>query len=198
MKGYNRHMSLERFGLEETRIQQSVELFKRVRNFPYRLGLDGDPDKLVTEGVGNCTRKHLYLLPKLKQLGRKTEIGVAVFDWRQLLIPEEIISLLKDPIQAHMFLFVDDKPVDATWPQDLPPGFPSNQWDGINATPLGVTALEIIKPNSLIFQTRLIASSTFNVLRNLLGKEKLTPFNDAFNQWMERLQGGKIDQAEGI
>jgi len=185
-------MFSERLGSKEVRVRQGVELFTKVRDFPYRLGLDGDPNKLVTEGVGNCTRKHLYLLPRLKQLGYKPEVGIAVFDWRQLPIPEEIISLLNDPIQAHMFLFVDGKPIDATWPPYLPVGFSSNQWDGINTTPLGVTALEIIKPNPLIFQTRLVAGYTFKVFRNFLGKEKPTPFNNAFNLWIEGFQKNKI------
>jgi len=180
-------MFLERHNSEEARIQQGIGLFEQVRNIPYKLGLDGDPNKLVSEGVGNCTRKHLYLLPRLGQLGYKIDIGIAVFDWRQLSIPKEIVSLLNDPIQTHMFLFVDGNPIDATWPPYLP-GFSSDQWDGVNSTSLGVTALKVTRFNPLIFQTRLSASSAFNILKNLSEKGKPTPFNNAFNLWLEGFQ----------
>jgi hypothetical protein len=86
-----------------------------------------------------------------------------------------------------MFLFVDGKPIDATWPPYLL-GFFSNRWDGVNSTPLGVNALKVTKSNALLFQTRLSAGSAFNLLRNSSDKGKPTPFNDAFNLWLEGFQ----------
>jgi hypothetical protein len=180
-------MNPERINLKEVRVQQGIELFAQVRNIPYRLGLDGDPNKMVNEGVGNCTRKHLYLQPRLEQLGYKVDIGIAVFDWRQLPIPNEIIFLLNDPIQAHMFLFVDSKPIDATWPPGIP-GFLSSQWDGINATPLGVSALEIIRFNPLVFKARSMASRTVDSFKKIADQRRPTPFNDTFNLWLEHVQ----------
>lgn len=181
-------MTLETLPSNEARIQQAIEFFTQVRNIPYRLGLNGDPNKLISEGVGNCTRKHLYLQPRLKQLGYKVDIGIAIFDWRELPIPDEVISLLNDPIQRHMFLFVNDQPIDATWPPGIP-DFPVIEWDGINATELGVSAQKIIKPNLLILQARSIASLTINAFRTITANEQSTLFNDAFNSWLERVQG---------
>lgn len=166
-------------------IQGAIELFTRVRNIPYRLGLDGNPDKLFSEGVGNCTRKSLYLLSKLPPLGYKVEVGIAVFDWRQLPIPDEIISLLKKPVQRHMFLFANGQQIDPTWHPGIP-GFTVSEWDGINPTPLGVPAIKIIKPNPAILQVRALASS----LKNLISPvdQEPTLFNDAFNHWLEKQQ----------
>src|SRR3990170_3123074 len=144
-------------------IQEAIDLFTRVRNVPFRLGLDHNPDKLFKEGVGHCDRKHLYLLPRLQHLGYRVDIGIAIFDWRQLPIPDTIISLLKDPIQKHMFLFANDQAVDATWPPGMT-GFTTNSWDGINATPLGVEAIKIFKPNPAILHARILAGD----LRDLI------------------------------
>ncbi len=166
-------------------IQEAIELFTRVRNVPYRLGLDGNPNKLFSEGAGHCTRKHLYLLPRLKQLSYKVEIGIALFDWRQLKIPNAIISLLKNPIQKHMFLFANNQVVDATWHPGIP-GFTSNEWDGVNATPLGVPAIKIIKLNSTILKARALAGSLKRLITS--ADQEPTPFNDAFNFWLEKQQ----------
>lgn len=180
-------MSSERLALKEAGIKRGIDLFAQVRNIPYRLGLDGDPNKMMNEGVGNCTRKHLYLQPRLKELGYKVDIGIAVFDWRELPIPNEIISLLNDPIDTHMFLFVDNKPVDATWPPGIPSFF-SNRWDGVNATLLGVAAIEIIRFNPLVFKARSTAARTVDFLRNRINWRRPTPFNNAFNSWLEQVQ----------
>jgi hypothetical protein len=127
-------------------IQKAIKAFYQVRNIPYVLGLDGDPNKLMPEAKGNCTRKDLYLANQLEELGFDVILGIASFSWAELPIPQAFIDLLANPMDSHMFLYTRNKSKDSQWTRIDPtwdPGlakkkFPINDWDGINSTPLGV------------------------------------------------------------
>jgi len=171
--------------------QEAVKLVNDVREIPFRMGMDGNPNKLVSEGYGNCVRKHLYLAPRLQNLGYQIAgIGIATFDWRKFNIPEEIISKLRDPIDSHTFLYLKNLEgkeilVDVTWNPEMPPGFPISSWDGEHSTAIGVTPLSITKENYDLFRNRVALFGVIRETRILVAGKKPTPFNDAFNKWIE-------------
>ncbi len=181
---------LLRYKDKESVICEGRMQFAKVRNVPYVLGVDGNPNKLLDENKGNCTRKHLYLAGKLVQLGYKVSLGVAVFDWEELPIPQEITGLLKDSTDTHLFLYasLDGKEdvVDATWDPQMPQGFKVNTWDGESPTQIGVPAKKIWREDFRLFQTKATVGQALRVIKNSLESKRPTPFNDAFNVWLGR------------
>ena len=167
---------------------EAVQLFMRVRDIPYALGLDGNPNKLFVDSLGNCTRKHLYLIPGLQALGYKITLGIAEFNWRDLPVPPEVLQLLKNPVDSHLFLYAsldgNDMTVDATWDSGMPTGFLVNDWNGINSTQIGVPALRIRREDYHVLHSRAVLLKALSYLRPV--KNRLTPFNDAFNYWLGR------------
>ena len=173
--------------------ERSVEgalLFSKVRDVPFVLGSQGNTEALLQDNRGCCSRKHLFLLPRLKGIGYKVGIGIAVFDWRDLSIPFEIISLLRNPIQYHMFLIANGEReeflVDAAWDKEMhmKHGFRLIEWDEQNTT-LGVDPLRSFRISSLELKFRSKVSAIMNERKaghNLVP----TPFNDAFNNWLGR------------
>ncbi len=97
-------MSIEGTLISE-RILNPRDLFLKIRDIPFALGSDDKPEDIVKDNFGGCTRKHLYLAPRLKMMGFEVEIGIAQFDWRKFSIPGQILTLLKEPIQYHMFFY---------------------------------------------------------------------------------------------
>ena len=175
-------------------IKKAVDAFYQVRNIPYVLGLDGDPNKLLPESKGNCSRKDLYLASQLKELGFEVILGIAAFSLAELPIPQAFINLLANPIDSHMFLYVRHPSIgnymriDLTWDPELKTKkFPINEWDGIHTNELGVKAHTIRTENLKLFQTKALMRKVVNTLRTLNGNEtKPTPFNDAVNNWLGR------------
>lgn len=175
------------FKNKEIVFAQAADIFERVKNIPYTLGLDGNPAKLFVENAGNCTRKHFYLADRLRALGYRVGLGVAEFDWRNLPIPDKITKLLKNPIDSHSFLYVsyaeNEISVDATWDPNMPQGFIVNTWDGQNNTQIGVPIIRIYRENYQLIRAKALMGS---VVRSVRHDRKLTPFNDAFNEWLRR------------
>lgn len=166
---------------------EASRLFRAVREVPYVLGLDGDPNKLFVCNLGNCTRKHLWLLPQLQRLGYKVTLGIAEFNWRDLPVPSGILDLLKDPIDTHLFLYAsldgNEMVVDATWDSGMPVGFFVNDWRGVDSTQVSVFALRIRRENYHFLRGR---ATLLAALSYLKPNDRPTPFNDAFNHWLGR------------
>lgn len=176
---------------KEVNRQAAIELATKVRDIRYALGADGNTENLFEDGVGGCARKHLYLLPRLQQMGYRVNIGITQFDWRRLPIPAEILSLLEQPVQHHMFLYVGaDRPVaelDVTRDKGMKPlGFPVFEWDGVSPTGLTVNAINAHRQGLFILKARSLTSSTLRQLRNL--DNQPTFFNDAFNGWLTAMR----------
>lgn len=177
------------FLTNEKILAEASMIFARVRNVPYVMGLDGNPLKLFTENKGNCTRKHAYLAHELQGLGYQIRYGIALFDWRDLPIPDELFSLLKDPIDTHLFIYASQNEkevtVDATWDPEMPVGFPTISWDGQNSTPIAVPALRVTRIHPRILDARVFISSTLGQMKRKAIPSS-TPFNDAVNSWLNR------------
>lgn len=185
-------MFRERLVSQEEQRQEAVALYKKVRDVPYKLGLDGDPTKLFREGYGNCVRKLLYLAPRLGPLGYKvTGVGVAVFDWKELPIPKDITRLLRDSEDLHPFLYIKNHlgteiSLDASWDSKMPDDFRKLDWDGIDSTGLGVLHNHMFRESLGMVGIRVLLSLTAKEVRKVSGAKRDTPFNDAFNKWLGR------------
>jgi len=168
------------------------ELFTLVRDIPFLLGAEGKPESLISDNFGGCARKHLFLAPRLKRIGYKVDIGIAQFDWREFRIPDDVLSLLKQPIQYHMFLYLSKDGrstiVDATWDKGMSEkGFPLNEWsDGGGETGLAVRPIKIGRVNFPVLRVRSLVSQSLNNVKELVRGPQKTPFNDAFNNWLGR------------
>lgn len=167
------------------------ELFTLIRDIPFVLGAEGKPETLIKDNYGECSRKHLFLVPRLKRIGYKVDIGIAQFDWRELPIPNDILALLKQPIQYHMFLYLNKNGrssiVDATWDKSMSEkGFPLLEWNNSNETEIAVKPIKISRVNLPVFKARSLVSQSLNNIKELIHGPQKTPFNDAFNNWLGR------------
>ncbi|MDO9027376.1 MAG: hypothetical protein Q7U68_00715 [Candidatus Roizmanbacteria bacterium] len=167
------------------------ELFTLVRDIPFVLGAEGKPETLIRDNCGGCTRKHLFLAPRLKRIGYQVDIGIAQFDWRKLPITDDILLLLKKPIQYHMFLYLSKNGintiVDVTWDKGMSEkGFPLLEWSNGGGTEIAVSPIKISRVNLPILQVRSLVSQSLNNIKELIDGPQKTPFNDAFNNWLGR------------
>lgn len=172
-------------------ILSARELFTLVRDIPFFLGVDSTPESLIKDNKGGCTRKHLFLAPRLKEMGYKVNIEIARFDWRELPIPDKILSLLKQPIQYHMFLYLNKDGrstiVDATWDKEMgKKGFPLNEWNDHNEMKLCINPIDLHRTALPVLQVRSLVSESIKKVTGLLYGPQKTPFNDAFNRWLGR------------
>lgn len=166
------------------------ELFTLVRDIPYVLA-EGKPETLIEDNYGECTRKDLFLAPRFRKLGYKVDIGLAKFDWREFPIPGEILSLLKQPIQYHMFLYLNKNGistiVDTAWDKGMSErGFPLIEWNDCGEMKLAVRSISMQKINLPVLQARSLVSQSINNFKKLIYGPQQTPFNDAFNNWLGR------------
>lgn len=179
---------------KEINRQSAVNLVTTVRDVPYALAADGNIEGIFDDGTSGCTRKHLYLLPRLQKLGYKVQIGLADFDWRGLPIPENVLSLLKDPIGYHMFLYVGvnraENILDVTWDKRMERlGFAVFDWDGNSSTGLTVNPISTRRINPIVLKARSLASLSFKKLSGQV--DQPTPFNDAFNAWVSEARASE-------
>lgn len=115
-----------------------IDLFKQVQRIPYKCR--GNPQKLfeVNLPYANCSQKRELLNHLLQANKYQTRYLDAVFDWRDLPIPKDILKILKQSgtFQRHHLLEVrvDNTylKVDPTWNLELgSKGFPVTfQWEG--------------------------------------------------------------------
>lgn len=126
-----------------------VWLFEFVQKIPYRISRFDSKFKSCSESVnislekGDCRHKSLLLYNLLLERNFDASKVVAIFDWKDLPIPEEILgilkksgtrmvhSLLKVRINEHYSIYVDP-----TWNTELGRiGFPvTKRWDGKSHT----------------------------------------------------------------
>lgn len=185
-------MQKERLSTQEGARQKAVLLFEKVREVPYKLGLDGDPTKLFRDGYGNCVRKLLYMAPRLGLLDYKvTSVGVAIFDWKDLRVPKATLRLLSDQYDLHPFLYIknhngEEIQIDNSWDSKMPEGFRKLNWDGESSTGIGVQPIDMYKENIGMLSVRVLMSVVAAGARKISGNKRDTPFNDAINKWLGR------------
>ena len=137
---YKRLIELKTKGLDE--VDSRIALFHYIQNFLYKVGSFKDGLELLKNGYGDCRHKHTLLFKFFSLLGLRVKMVKILFDWRDLPLPLEILSLLKesDTIWGHDALLMEiegkDVLIDATWDPALKKyGFPvTDKWDGFLST----------------------------------------------------------------
>lgn len=167
-----------------------------VANTPYLVSRwTGDPNELFAIGKGDCRHKAAALTALLRGLDQDAAIRLVVFDWADLPIPAEILSIFPDTRSIHDCVEVqidgDAVLVDATWDAPLASaGFPHTwRWDGVSAT-VGVTTGRTTLVDRDILGTSGVYE-TYGIPRPVL--QTTQTFNRAFNEWLDnlRLSGGE-------
>lgn len=161
-----------------------IESFERVQKIPYRCRAKNFT--VINEEVpyANCGQKRRLLKQKLESLGFECRNLDAIFNWRDLPIPEEILKILKnsETFQKHHLLEVkigeNYLKVDSTWNLELEKlGFPVTKfWDGNSDT-------EQITKGKIFFYNPLVK----NIWLPYFPEERIK-FSEGLNQWLgERL-----------
>ncbi len=158
-----------------------VSLFKKVQAIPYQVS------KFVKEEInedikyGDCRHKSELLFQLLKKDNFEVRKLKVIFDWQDLPIPKEMLSLLKKSgtVWDHDILTVkiikNWVKIDCTWNKELKSkGFPVTEyWDGRSDT------LQVTK-GKLEFYDAEKYKKTINI-----DKEEAHKFADELNKWLK-------------
>lgn len=162
-----------------------ISLFKRVQAIPYCICKYDEELVNETLAVGDCRHKSTLLKQLYEREGYEVRKVKVIFDWKDLPVPTEILSLLKaGTIWDHDALEVKVQnnwiKVDCTWNPELEKkGFPiTKNWDGKTDT-LQVTCGKLEFHNAVNY----IRSQKIKVI-----KVEAYAFADAFNRWLQTRQ----------
>jgi hypothetical protein len=119
-----------------------IELFEKVQAIPYRCRSEELSYFGIMPPYANCNQKRNILRILLEEEGFESRDLDAVFDWKDLPIPEEIMKILRNSgtQQKHHLLEVringDYFKIDPTWNPELRVrNFPvTEDWDGESDT----------------------------------------------------------------
>jgi hypothetical protein len=116
--------SARRHGAAALEPATAAQLFRLVRDMPYRRPADNRPETLIAEWCGTCSGKHVLLGRLLGEIGVASRLMIATYryTWRPAteLPPDLAAILVAGPVpDVHNFLEIawEDVwlPVDATW-----------------------------------------------------------------------------------
>ncbi len=121
--------------------QKLINLFYKVQRIPYQVCKYEELKVNEHIGKGDCRHKSTLLKALLEKEGFQTRRIKVIFDWKDLPIKSEILTILKSgTVWDHDSLEVkiDDKwiKVDSTWNPELKEiGFPITEtWNGMSNT----------------------------------------------------------------
>ncbi|MFA4819568.1 MAG: hypothetical protein WC613_01260 [Candidatus Aenigmatarchaeota archaeon] len=158
-------------------IHERVKVFALVRDIPYHIGVDNEPDL-------SCGTKNAVLAYHFSIMGLKTRCVMCEFRWEDMELPNHILELPHDDPEKHEYLEVlipetaQWVVVDPTWDSNIHhPSFRINEWDGITSTPIAVPVLKTYSPEE---------SQLLNVSYDAEAEhdEKNKEFLFAMNQWI--------------
>ena len=162
--------------------KELIELFERVQAIPYKCRTCPSKNLDFSLSYANCNQKRDLLKKVLDSSGFETQKLDAIFNWRDLPIPPDILNILKNSgtSQKHYLLKVNVDgsylKVDPTWDLGLEPkGFPvTKSWMGDRDTKQ-ITEGEIFFYNPELHK---ISLPYF--------REEREEFARAFNIWLGR------------
>lgn len=119
-----------------------IKIFEKVQKIPYRVCKfdKSEINEYLTRG--DCRHKHYLLKQLLEKEGYKVKEVKVIFDWKNLPVPLEILSILKNSgtkwDHDSLKVLIDGNwiKVDCTWDPGLKQkGFPiTENWDGKSDT----------------------------------------------------------------
>jgi len=155
-----------------------IEVFKTVRDIPYRIPLAlGEKDEC-------CNSKHKVLKDLLVKQGFECRYRMGSFLWGSFDLPDTVLSVHHDDLGSHVWLeiLIEGKwvTVDATWDAGLKKIFHVNEWDGKSHTETAVKPLKIFTPQKS--EKIMNNESEEGALSDLKINGE---FYKAFNNWLE-------------
>lgn len=155
-----------------------VDYFEKVQKIPYKV-CKFEEDKIDEKiKLGDCRHKSTLLKKILEKEGFEVKKVKVVFDWRDLPIPEKILSILKKSgtIWMHQALLVRLNKkwvkVDCTWDPSLEKkGFPvTSNWNGKDDT------LQVTRGKLKFFQN--------DTYKRNLDKAEIKEFAEELNKFL--------------
>jgi len=176
----------------KTDLGARISVFEHVRDIPYaivpELSHAENYVKILREGRGSCTPKHLLLARMFQWLGLEVFLTVCPFRWADVPVdfPPDLRSIIAClPDDHHMACRVALEGglilVDATLDTSLEPlGLPVNtRWDGISHTKL---AVEPCGPEELFHP------SEVSHINQVMIDESHLEFFRRLNDWLEEVR----------
>lgn len=158
----------------------AIKVFEEIRDIPYRISLS------TREKSNNCVGKHILLLKKLSDLGYNCQYRVCTFNWSDLDLPNELLTIPHENESTHVFLEVEIdglwKNVDATWDQSLSKILPINSWDGESNTQI---AVPVVKLFSIEKSKQIMSAGDNSTIEDLKINGE---FYKKINEWLESVR----------
>ena len=164
-------------------VSERVKLFRFVRDIPYSIALSENEQDYC------CATKTPMLQKLLASIGIKSRRIHCRFEWKNFGLPKEIFAKATSPECGHEYLEVlipeNDKwvTVDPTWDSAIKTtGLPIAEWDGTNATSIGVKAVKTHSPEESEQIIKETAALSPEVWRKFFDANR--EFLGAINQWL--------------
>lgn len=159
-----------------------IKLFEKVQSIPYKVCKYNEKDIDENLKEGDCRHKHFLLKNLLEKEGFQVKEFKVIFNWRDLPIPEKILSVLNGKTlfdHSSLKVKVGKKwlKVDCTWNPELKEkGFPvTENWNGLEDTNL------VTKGKIKYVDKRNFSRDKFGINFN---KEDVHIFAEKLNRWI--------------
>jgi len=166
-----------------------IKIFEKVQKIPYRVSPFNENKIKRNLKFGDCRHKSFLLAKLLKKVGVKVKIIKVIFDWKDLPIPKEILSTLKNSstVQVHTIVWAKIHGnylyLDPTWPTYLEKkGFPvTKDWNGLEDTK------QVTKGELTFFKKDDFNERKDEILKRYkikMDKGEMHNFADKLNKWI--------------
>ena len=169
--------------------QKCIQIFESIRDIPYNIPLIAD------EKSCDCVGKNQLLKTALEEMGLDVRWRICTFVWSEMNIPKNILEVNHDDNASHAYLEININglwnAVDATWDKKLSPVFSIGEWDGENATEIGVQCKEIYSPEES--EEIMLSLNNTNEFKKAFEEDFAIngKFYRAFNDWLENIRNGR-------
>jgi len=162
-----------------------IRLFEEVQKIPYKICKFNEDE--INEDIiyGDCRHKSTLLYNLMKKEGINIKKLGVIFDWKDLPIPDDILSILKKSgtIWTHYSLSAEIEDnwikIDCTWDPPLKElGFPITiKWNGL------VDTRQVTEGRLRFYKVK---DYNEDSKRIKIIKEEAYSFADALNKWIQK------------
>ncbi len=162
-----------------------ITLFEKVQKIPYKVCKFNEEEIDENIKYGDCRHKSTLLYNLLQKEGFEVNKLGVIFDWKDLPIPDNILSILKNSgtIWTHYSLSAKIRDnwikVDCTWDPPLKKlGFPVTiKWNGL------VDTKQVTEGKLRFYEVKDYSGDSKRIK---IIKEEAYSFADALNKWIQK------------
>jgi len=166
-------------------MEKIVKIFKKVQKIPYKIIPFNEKEIDKNLKYGDCRHKSFLLKKLLDKEGYNSKIIFVLFDWKDLPIPNEMISILKKSgtIFGHKILKIrvgnKEIKIDCSWDPKLKKGnFPvTEKWNGLEDTKQ-ITEKKI----------QFLSKEEFNKKKPSIDKKEAHLFAESLNKFLKKIR----------